>query len=223
MILNDVITEVRRMLQDENSPQRYSDTVLLGFANQALKRIAVLRPDLFAKVSTMTCTTNEAIQSAPTDSLRIMEVFSVSGGNGCIEVNRESLDQSYPQWMNDTAGAAVNWMRHTRNANKFFIYPKSTAGQVLDIEYAQSPPTYDGTTTVDLLSDAYFPVVVDATIFLAESVDNEHVVSQRADLFYKSFTQALGVNAQSRIATDTEEGGMLQINNAKNNVTEDLT
>ena len=117
MILNDVITEVRRMLQDENSPQRYSDTVLLGFANQALRRIAVLRPDLFAKVSTMTCTTNEAIQSAPTDSLRIMEVFSVSGGDGCIETNRESLDQAYPQWMNATAGAAVNWMRHTRNAN----------------------------------------------------------------------------------------------------------
>jgi hypothetical protein len=209
MILNDVITEVRRMLQDENSPQRYSDTVLLGFANQALRRIAVLRPDLFAKVSTMTCTTNEAIQSAPTDSLRIMEVFSVSGGNGCIEVNRESLDQSYPQWMNDTAGATVNWMRHTRNANKFFIYPKAPAGQVLDIEYSQSPPTYDGTTTVDLLSDAYFPVVVDGTIFLAESVDNEHVNSNRASMFYKSMINALGYNAQSRLLTDTEDAGLL--------------
>tara|TARA_R100001443_G_scaffold12822_1_gene22619 strand:+ start:4826 stop:5488 length:663 start_codon:yes stop_codon:yes gene_type:complete len=220
MILNDVVTEVRRMLQDENSPQRYSDTVLIGFANQALKRIAVLRPDLFAKVSTMTCTTNEAIQSAPTDSLRIMEVFSVSGGNGCIEVNRESLDQSYPQWLNDTAGAAVNWMRHTRNANKFFIYPKSPAGQVLDIEYAQSPPTYDGTTTVDLLSDAYFPVVVDATIFLAESVDNEHVNSKRAEIFYKSFTQSLGVNASSRVVTDTEDAGLTKIKQAQE---EDLT
>tara|TARA_R100000742_G_C4279606_1_gene104712 strand:- start:3007 stop:3678 length:672 start_codon:yes stop_codon:yes gene_type:complete len=223
MILNDVVTEVRRMLQDENSPQRYSDTVLLGFANQALRRIAVLRPDLFAKVTTMTCTTDEAIQSAPTDSLRIMEVFSVSGGNGCIETNRESLDQAYPQWMNDTASAAVNWMRHTRNANKFFIYPKSPAGQVLDIEYSQSPPTYDGTTTVDLLSDAYFPVVVDGTIFLAESVDNEHVNSNRASMFYKSMINALGYNAQSRLLTDTEEGGLISVNTSKTNVTEDLT
>ncbi len=223
MILNDVVTEVRRMLQDENSPQRYSDTVLLGFANQSLRRISILRPDLFAKVGTITCTTNEAIQSAPTDSLRIMEVFSVSGGNGVIETNRESLDQAYPQWMNDTASAAVNWMRHTRNANKFFIYPKAPSGQVLDIEYSQSPPTYDGTTTVDLLSDAYFPVVVDATIFLAESVDNEHVNSGRAQLFYKAFTQSLAVNAQSKVATDTEEGGMITVNTTKTNVTEDLT
>lgn len=220
MILNDVITEVRRMLQDETAPQRYSDAVLLSFANQALRRIAVLRPDLFAKITTMTCTTNEAIQSAPTDSLRIMEVFSVSGGNGCIEVNRETLDQSYPQWMNDTASAAVNWMRHTRNANKFFIYPKAPAGQVLDIEYSQSPPTYDGTTTVDLLSDAYFPVVVDATIFLAESVDNEHVNSKRADVFYRSFTQSLAVNAQSKVATDMEDAGLTKIKQLNE---EDLT
>ena len=220
MILNDVITEVRRMIQDENTPQRYSDAVLLSFSNQALRRIAVLRPDLFAKIATMTCTENEAIQSAPTDSLRIMEVFSVSGGNGCIEVNRESLDQSYPQWMNDTASAAVNWMRHTRNANKFFIYPKAPAGQVLDIEYSQSPPTYDGTTTVDLLSDAYFPVVVDATIFLAESVDNEHVNSKRADIFYKSFTQSLAVNAQSKVATDMEDAGLTKIKQLNE---EDLT
>ena len=223
MILDDVVTEVRRILQDENTPQRYSDTVLIGFANQSLKRIAVLRPDLFAHVSTITCVANEVIQTAPSDSIRILEVFSVVGGNGVIETNRESLDQAYPQWMNDTASACTNWMRHTRNANKFFIYPKAPAAQVLDIEYAQTPPTYDGTTTVTLLSDAFFPVVVDATIFIAESVDNEHVTSGRATLFYKSFTQSLAVNAQSRIVTDTEEGGMLQVNTQKTYVEEDLT
>jgi len=223
MILNDVITEVRRMLQDENTTYRYSDAVLLGFVNQALKRIAVLRPDLFAYVSTITCVQNEVIQSAPADSLRIIEVFSVSGGNGVIETNRESLDQAYPQWMNDTASTCTNWMRHTRNANKFFIYPKAPAAQVLDIEYAQTPPTYDGTTTVTLLTDSYFPIVVDATVFIAESIDNEHVNSGRAALFYKSFTQALAVNAQSRIVTDTEEGGMLTVNTTKTNVIEDLT
>ena len=89
MILNDVITEVRRILQDENAPQRYSDTVLLGFANQALKRISVLRPDLFAFMGTVACVQNEVLQSAPSDSIRIMEVFSVQGGEGVTETNRE--------------------------------------------------------------------------------------------------------------------------------------
>jgi hypothetical protein len=208
MILNNVITEVRRLLQDINSPQRYSDTVLLGFANQALKRIAVLRPDLFAYIGAISTTAGSVIQSMPSDSLRIMEIFSVQDGNGVTEVNREALDQTYPTWMNDDAGPCVNWMRHVRNANKFFIYPKAPAGQVLIGEYSQTPTDYDGTTTVTLLSDGYFPVVVDATVFLAESVDNEHVNSQRAALFQQSFTQALGVSAQGRVITDTEQAGL---------------
>ena len=62
MILNDVITEVRRIIQDETTPYRYSDTILLSFANQALKRIAVLRPDLFAYIGTVTCEANKVLQ-----------------------------------------------------------------------------------------------------------------------------------------------------------------
>ena len=93
MILNDVITEVS-ILQDTNSPQRYSDTILLGFANQALKRIAVLRPDLFAIIADIPTTQNSVVQSTPADSIRLIEIYSVKNGNGIIETNREALDQA---------------------------------------------------------------------------------------------------------------------------------
>lgn len=208
MKLSSVITEVRRIVQDVNAPQRYSDTMLLGFANQTLKRMAVLRPDLFAYIGEIPTVTGQVLQSAPSDSLRIMEIFQVKNGNGVIEVNRESLDQTYPQWMNDDQGSCVNWMRHTRNNNKFFIYPKAPAGQVLIAEYAQTPKAYAADEDVALLPDAFFPIVVDGTVFLTESVDNEHVNSNRAQLFQQTFTQALGVNAQSRTITDTEEAGL---------------
>lgn len=208
MKLSSVITEVRRLLQDINTPQRYSDAVLLGFANQALKRIAVLRPDLFAYIGEIPTTAGAVIQSMPANSIRIMEVFSVKDGAGITEANRESLDQTYPNWMNDDAAPAVNWMRHVRNSNRFFIYPKAPANQILVAEYAQTPPDYTADQDVALLSDAYFPVVVDATIFLAESIDNEHVNSNRAQLFQQSFTQALGVSAQGRVITDTEQAGL---------------
>jgi hypothetical protein len=208
MTLNEVITEARRLIQDINSPQRYSDTVMLGFANQTLKRMAVLRPDLFAYIGEIPCTAGQVLQSPPADSLRIIEIFQVKDGNGITEVDRTTLDQTYPGWMNDPAAAAVNWMRHVRNPNKFFIYPKAPANQILIGEYSQTPPNYLGTQTVALLPDAFFPVVVDGTVFLAESVDNEHVNSNRAQLFQQSFTQALGVSAQARTLTDTEESGI---------------
>jgi hypothetical protein len=213
MILDAVIAEVRKMLQDTSTNavlQRYSDAELLGFANQALKRIAVLRPDLFAKIAEFTTTAGEVLQTAPSDSLRIMEVFRVKDGAAIRETNRLTLDQTYPDWANDDPGATVNWMRHPRNANRFFIYPKAPASQILIIEYSQSPKTYSLGEAVELLADAYFPVVVDGTIFLAESIDNEHVNSNRAQLFQQSFVQALSTNFQARPVTDTEEAGLQQ-------------
>jgi len=207
MILNDVITEVRRMLQDETVTYRYSDAFLLGLCNQALKRVALLRPDLFAFVGTVATTQGEVIHDAPSDSIRVIEVYSIVGGAGVVEANREVLDQTLPTWVNDAEGAAVNWMRHVRNPNKFFIYPQAPAAQTLNIEYAQTPPDYDGVTTVALLPDAYFPTVVDGVMFLAESIDNEHVTSGRAKMFQDSFVQSLGVTAASRPVTDTETAG----------------
>ena len=136
MILDTVIAEVRKMLQDTSTNtalQRYSDSELLGYANQALKRIAVLRPDLFAKITDFSTVAGEVIQTAPSDSLRIMEIFRVKDGASIRETNRETLDQTYPDWANDDPGPTVNWMRHVRNANRFFIYPKAPAAQVLEL------------------------------------------------------------------------------------------
>lgn len=203
-----VIVEVRRILQDIRVPQRYSDALLLGFVNQALKRMAVLRPDLFAVIDEFVTQAGQTIQSAPADSLRMMEVFQVKDGDGIVEVSRRAMDETYPGWVNDPAGPTVNWMRHVRNDNRFFIYPKAPAGQTLVIEYAQTPREYGLEETIERLSEAYFPVLVDGAVFLAESVDNEHVNSNRAQLFQQSFTQALGVSVQARSITDTEEGGL---------------
>jgi hypothetical protein len=211
MILSDVLIEARKLLQDtspEASLQRYSDATLLGFANQTLKRIALIRPDLFSYVGEITCVAGEVLQSAPADSIRLMEVFRVRSGSAVRETNRQTIDQTYPGWVDATAGPAVNWMRHARNPNKFFIYPKAPSAQTLIGEYAKAPADYDASTPVELLQDAYFTTVVDGTVFLAESIDNEHVTNGRAKMFFDSFTASLDTNYKSRLFTDLDSGGL---------------
>lgn len=211
MILSDVLTEARKLLQDnssETSLRRFSDAALLGFANQTLKRIALIRPDLFSYVGEITCTAGEVLQSAPSDSIRLMEVFRVKNGSAVRETNRQTIDQTYPGWVDATAAACVNWMRHPRNPNKFFVYPKAPADQILIGEYAKAPGDYDDSTEVELLPDAYFTTVVDGTVFLAESIDNEHVTNGRAKMFFDSFTGSLDTNYKSRLFTDLDSGGL---------------
>jgi len=204
----EVITEVRGLIQDTKTPTRYSDTVLLGYVNQTLKRMAMLRPDLFAVITNFQTTPDNVLQNCPADSMRLIEIFQVQDGGSVTEVNRETLDRTVPNWQSHTPGQPVNFMRHVRNANRFFLYPRPAYGVVLVGEYSQTPANYTLNQEVEYPIDAYFPAVVDGVVFLAESVDNEHVNSNRAKLFQDSFMQALGVSLQARVVTDTESGGI---------------
>lgn len=208
MTPSEVITQVRLLIQDTKTPYRYTDAVLLGFVNQTLKRMVMLRPDLFAVIDDFTTTANTVLQSCPADSNRLIEIFQVKNGNAITEVNRETLDRTVPGWVNEAAGQPVNFMRHVRNPNRFFVYPRPEAGVVLVGEYAQTPPNYALNDTITFPTDAYFTAVVDGTVYLAESIDNEHVNSGRAKLFLDSFVQTLGVDLNARSLTDTESGGM---------------
>lgn len=207
MIVSEVITEVRRLIQDTHEPYRYSNAVVMGFINQVLKRMVLLRPDLFQSIEDIPTTANTVLQSCPPDSVRLVEIFQVKNGDAVTEVSRTMLDQTSPTWVSDPADEPVNFVRHIRNPNKFFLYPRPRAGIVLVGEYVKTPPTYTLNDEIDL-GDAYFPALVDGTVFVAESIDNEHVNSGRAKMFMDSFVQQLGVSLQARAMTDTETGGL---------------
>lgn len=204
----EVITEVRRLVQDQKVPYRYSDAVLLGYVNQTLKRMAILRPDLFTIIGDIPTVAGTVVQSLPADAVRLIDIFSVSGGGAVMEVSREDMSRSFPGWVDAPEGVPVNYMRHVKNPERFFLYPRPVAGTVLLGEYAYTPKDYALGETIETVSDVYFPALVDGTVFLAESIDDEHVASGRAKLFYDSFTQQLGAGLQSRKLTDTKNAGM---------------
>jgi len=208
MTPQDVLIDVRRLIQDESTPYRYSNTTLLGFVNQIIRRMVMLRPDLFTTVTTITTTPNVSEQTLPATAVRLIEIFRVQNGTSIEEVDRDVFDRSYPQWTTDPAGTPTKYIRHPRNPRAYFLYPRPTSGIVLVGEYVVTPPVYNNLDPITVLPDAYFPSLVDGTVFLAESVDNEHVNSGRAKLFYDSFTQSLGVDLQSRNLTDLENGGV---------------
>lgn len=204
--LQDVMTDARRLVQDTSSVYRYDDAHVAAMANQALKRACLIRPDLFAYITTMDCVSG-SLQSTPADSVRLIEVLQVSGGNNMNEVNRQSLDLMFNMWQTISPGIPTNWCRHQRNPNQFFVYVPALAGTELIIEYAQSPRVYAYSDSIALLPDAYFPAIVDCTVSLLESVDNEHANSGRAKLFMDSFVQLMGASAQARQVLDNEDAG----------------
>lgn len=205
MTPNEVIREVRRLISDNRAPYRYSDSILLGMVNQALKRMAVVRPDLFSYAGEITTTASSTIQTLPTDAIRLVEIFMVKDGNAVTEADRRTLDRMYPSWPSVAAGDPVNFMRHPRNPNKYFLYPKPASGVILIGEYIQTPQDYEIDAEIGI-PEGYFTPLVDCTVFLSQSVDDEHVNSGRAKLFYDTFMSALSTALNARNMVDSDRG-----------------
>lgn len=204
----DVITQVRVLVQDERTPYRYSDAVLLRFLNQTVKRMAMIRPDLFFVVREVQTSPGSVTQTLPADAIRLVEVYNVLGGDVVTEVNKDTLDQTLPGWRSASPGQPVNYVRHVRNPTAFFLYPAPAAGVTVVTEYAAVPADYTMSDTILAPSSAYLPSLVDGVVYLAQSIDDEHISSGRAKLFSDAFTQGLGVNLQSQQVTDTDAGGL---------------
>lgn len=201
----EVIAEVRRLVQDQIAPLRYSDTDLLGYFNQTVRRILTIRPDLFITSATVPLTAGSVLQSLPADAHRLVDVYYVENYNSVTEVDRLYLERGHPQWVSDPAGVPLNFARHARNPTKFFVYPRPVANLSVFVEYVAVPPIYAINDTVTAPDDGYFTTLVDGVVFLASSIDDEHVESGRAKLFMDAFMQGLGTDLQSRAVTDEDK------------------
>lgn len=207
MTPQQIIDQVRVLISDDNSlmPERFSDADLLGFVNQAIKRTAMVRPDLFITDTNITPTAGQVEQELSATITRIMEIHRVVGGGAIGEVDKETMDRSAPDWTTETPGPPVNWMRHPRNPRRYFLYPAPATGTQLSVEYIEVPSDYVLSDTI-ALPDSYKGAIVDCTVYLAEVVDNEHVETQRAKAFLDSYLQALGIDMSQRDVVDNEDG-----------------
>lgn len=202
----DVIVDAREVLSDTLAPFRYSDDFIVRKVNQALRRMCVVRPDLFAIHTAITCAAG-TLQSAPADSMRLMDVVTNAAGIALKEINQDTLDLMIPSWGNSTSAPATNWMRYPRDPNRFYVSPAQGGGELLNVVYARSPATLTAGDIVPL-PDAYMPTVLDGTSWLMESIDVEHADSGRADKFRSAFENALTAGLTVRRLTDADAAGL---------------
>ncbi len=223
MQVGKVIEQVRNIIQDTGDSPRYPDDMLVGYVNMAVQSIAVARPDLFARLEWVDCEPGNVAVTAPTGSIRVIEVNHTRTGNEgsyeygpvLTEVDVKQLNTSDPHWRDTSRASAcptpTQYARNIRNPNIVFIVPGVPAGgaRQVELEYALSPaPAEDKEGEIKLLPEAYFPIVVDGVVFLVEAMEDEAVNSRRAEVFLNKFNAALGITASSRILTDTDRAGL---------------
>lgn len=192
--LSAVCTEVRDATLDETATYRVSDAKLVTYANGALREMCLLRPDLFSASGDITCTQSKMIQSAPAASVKLLNVYGIKNGAVIAEIDWQTLNLRYPnKWKSAASGAALYWIRHETNPNKFYCFPPAPASQTLDGEWAAAPTALTATSDAIPVSDIYIPAIRDYMIFRIESREDEYVNSGRAQMHLEKFYSLLGV------------------------------
>ena len=204
----NIVDRVRVTTQDQDSDSyRVSDAQMLRFLNDGLKEAAILRPDLFTQIGDIPLADDTALQSAPAGALILVDIFSIKAGAAVIEARRSDLDGFDRSWYQSTPGAAENWARHPKQPTQFFVYPRSTGSQILTGQWS-APPSDLATLNESLPSDfspAYDTALHHYIVFRVEAMDDEHVMSGRAQLFSAAFSTLLGVGVQTKQAMETKQ------------------
>ena len=97
-------------------------------------------------------------------------------------------------------------MRDPRVPQEFLVYPPPPQGQVIEAIYAVEP-SISGDRVDPVLPDVYQSALVSCCVYLASSVDAEHVESGRAERFRNAFRESMGASVESRLVTDRPDAG----------------
>jgi len=188
--LSSAIAIARGILQDRDTlaPYRYSDADLLEYGNGAIRTLVFVRPEWFYTKGELQCEVGQALQSISFDDAHaLVDVVRIKNGPAVLKTDKATLDAFMPGWMSAANAAAINWMPNGNDPRRFYIYPPAPTGQILELIYVRIPGPYavnDDTGLPETIADA----VVDYIVGMAESRDDEHVVSQRAAQFVAQFS-----------------------------------
>lgn len=204
-----VLLDARRFINDtstEVTEQRYSDADLTAFLRQAIRLMAILRPDIFT-VNNAVAAASGAYYDAPG---RLIEVYSRDDGRALVEVTRETMDQNSPTWRNDTAAdGPTDWVRDKRRETGFWVHPQfaTPAGRSLLVAYVDdSVAQFTGDSIA--LDDRYTSPLTYLVVYFAETINEESTAQARAAGFMTNARDLLGLARSEANTLSDETGGM---------------
>lgn len=197
--LSSAISIARGILQDRDPDvTRYSDDDLIAYGNGAIRALVGVRPEWFYTEGRIQCVEGQALQSVTyEDAHALLSVLRITGGDVVTPCDKATLDAFRPGWMAETPGPAQHWMPSGADPVRFYIYPPAPSGQTLDVIYVRIPGQYaanDDTGLPETIADA----VADYMVGMAESRDDEHVNSGRAQQFLAQFVARVGGKTQTQ-------------------------
>lgn len=211
-IINDASTQL-----NDAGVTRWTTAELLSYLNRGQLEIATLVPNSnTATVSKQLAA--GAKQTAPSDSIRIIEFVRNMGANGSTDGNairqieRKAMDRYIPSWSSDTATAVVVHAMYDAEDNNavFYVWPPQPVitPQYIELIYSQIPATIAASTNNITIADYYSNALLDYVLYRAFDKDSDSAnQSARSQAHYQTFVSAIG----AKFTADTNANNTPQV------------
>lgn len=199
-----IIDKAEIILQDEDTTQstrRWNEAELLGWAQDAEIEISKTKLDSYPVIEVVQMTAGSQ-QSLPSRGIQLLDVLSnmstdgTTRGNIVSVIDKKLMNALNPGWMSDAAATVITHVIHdTKRAPKlYWIYPKSTGNNYLEIMTAKMPD--NGSKVIGdsiMLDDDYANTMLHFMLAMCFSKDLDIPQSaQRVAVHMDVFLDSLG-------------------------------
>lgn len=215
-----IITEVRRIIHDENVTYRWADAELLDYLNAGIRQTIAFVPEANTVESVEdTGTSRIARQSLPTGGIKFIKVSRNYADDGTTPqgvvryAEKDALDTYDPDWEYDTTIKAdgANYFEHfchdSREPTVYYLYPPPAAdNKRVAVVYSAIPTELTLVADDYPLADEYINAAVQYVVYRALTKEARETLPSdyRQDL-WQNYLAALGLQREASDAASPEQ------------------
>ncbi|EBG5293759.1 hypothetical protein S483_001330 [Salmonella enterica subsp. salamae] len=194
----DVLGRVNTQLRDPGFI-RWTKSELLGYFNDAVRAVALKRPDATAAVIPFECAAGVR-QQLPESVYQLIDIVGQDSGRVVVPVDRVTLDTADPMWRTISGEmSAEAYLYNPALPQYFMLYPGVADGVTLEIAASLYPVDV---TLEDLdeedpvamaISDIFINPVVDWCLYRAFSKDAPGKDDNLAKQHLQNYNDAMGI------------------------------
>lgn len=207
-VAQDVIDTVQPILQD-NAGVRWPESELLDHINEALRVIALEKPNALSETVTVELAAG-AKQSLPAGYHRLLRpIRNIANGRAVRMADEETLNAHFPRWQDTdfipASPTVINICEDTMDTSVFYVFPCNDGTGEIEAILAKMPNDVPTVAAAVPIGDIYRQAICDYTLYRAFSKDtNVPSIAQRAQTHYQYFQKALGLRSQIEVSQSPE-------------------
>lgn len=194
-LASDLVTDIRKLTNDQVAPHRHSDGDLINWISSAQRSVVTLRPDANTKLVEIEPVVDSVEQDVSSVGHLLVDVVSNSTtGQTIRRTDLATLDDFTPEWrVEDPSDSPESWANNVASATAFWIYPKPDATVKLHVLVTQTPAKLTALSDALVISGTFDSAIINHVLSRVLEIDNDR---EGSILAHQKYATELGVQSQ---------------------------